>query len=72
MANKAKNQGIERKDTTGSLRRYLDKVYYYNDNSDSIYVWAGKVYIFAGEALVTVLNLPTRYKNAANALGRKL
>ena len=72
VAVKAKSQGIERKDTTGSLRRYLDHVYYYNDNSDAIYVWAEKVYIFADEALITVLNLPTRYKNAANALGRKL
>ena len=71
LAVKAKTQGVERRDTSGSLRRYLDYVFYYNDNSDAIYVWAEKVYIFADEALVTVLNLPTRYKNAANALGRK-
>ena len=71
LAVKAKTQGVERRDTSGSLRRYLDYLFYYNDNSDAIYVWAEKVYIFADEALVTVLNLPTRYRNTANALGRK-
>lgn len=72
VAVKAKNQGIERRDTSGSLRRYLDHLYYYNDNSDTIYVWAEKVYIFADEALITVLNLPNRFKNTANSLGRKV
>ena len=71
LATKARSQGVERRDTSGSLRRYLDHVYYYNDNSDAIYVWAEKVYIFADTALITVLNLPTRYRNAANSLGRK-
>lgn len=30
-----------------------------------------KIYIFADDALVTVLNLPPRYRNAANGAGRK-
>lgn len=29
------------------------------------------LYQFADEALVTVLNLPPRYRNAANGAGRK-
>lgn len=62
---------MERRDTSGSLRRYLDALYHYNDNTNLVYVWAEKVYIFADDALITVLNLPTRYRNVANALGRK-
>jgi hypothetical protein len=71
LAVKAKNQGVERKDTTGSLRRYLDKVYWYNPNTNLIYVWAEKVYIFSDDALVTVLNLPNRYKASANSVKEK-
>lgn len=71
LAVKARNNGIERKDTSGSLRRYLDKVYWYNPNTNHIYVWAEKVYIFSDDALVTVLNLPPRYRNAANGKVRK-
>lgn len=71
LAVKAKNEGVERKDTSGSLRRYLDAVYYYNPNTTNVYVRAEKVYIFSDDALVTVLNLPPRYRNAANGKVRK-
>ena len=80
MAVKARNEGIERKDTSGSLRRYLDALYHHADkptgngyvyNNSTIYIYGEKVWVFVGNALVTVLNLPNRYKNAANALGRK-
>lgn len=71
LAVKARNQGVERVETHGSLRRYLDSVYHYNDNSTHIYVWSEKVFIFADSALITVLNLPPRYRNAANGKVRK-
>ena len=58
---------MERVETHGSLRRYLDSVY----NSTHIYVWSEKVFIFADNALITVLNLPPRYRNAANGLAKK-
>lgn len=71
LAVKARSSGVERRDTHGSLRRYLDALYHYNPNTTSVYVRAEKIYIFADDALVTVLNLPPRYKNAANGAGRK-
>lgn len=71
LAVKAKSEGVERKDTTGSLRRYLDKVYWYNPNTTHIFVWSEKVFIFADSALITVLNLPNRYKSAAVSLKEK-
>ena len=67
LAAKARTDGIERKDTSGSLRRYLDHLYWYNDTANSsIYVWSEKVFIFVDQALVTVLNLPTRFRSTAN------
>ena len=41
----------------------------YNDST--IYIYGEKVWVFVGNALVTVLNLPNRYKNAANGKVRK-
>lgn len=67
LASKARTDGIERRETTGSLRRYLDSLYHYNGTANStIYVWGDKVFIFVDKALVTVLNLPNRFKNSAN------
>ena len=71
LAVKARNSGVERRDTHGSLRRYLDALYHYNPNTTSVYVRAEKVFIFADDALVTVLNLPPRYRNAAIGLAKK-
>ena len=49
------------------MRRYLDHLYWYNDTANSsIYVWSEKVFIFVDKALVTVLNLPNRFKSSAN------
>lgn len=71
LAVKARNQGVERVETHGSLRRYLDSVYHYNEAANHIMVWSEKVWIFSGNALITVLNLPPRYRNTANGLTRK-
>ena len=71
LAQAALAGGIRRKDTTGSLRRYLDYVYHYNETADNIRVYAEKVWIFAGDTLITVLDLPSKYKGRANELGRK-
>ena len=71
LAIKARNDGTERRDTSGSLRRYLDRVYHYNEAANRIMVWSEKVWIFSDNALITVLNLPLRYRNTANGLTRK-
>lgn len=60
-------RGLRREDTHGSFRRYLDYLYHYNESANNIRVWAEKVYIFSDNSLVTVLNLPPRYRNAANS-----
>lgn len=71
MAAKARAEGIPRLDTHGSLRRYLDALYHYNEEADNIVVYAEKVWIFSGTTLITVLDLHQRYKNRANGMSRK-
>lgn len=62
--------GMCREDFHGSLRRYLDALYYYNETANNIRVWAEKVYIFSDNSLVTVLNLPPRFRGVANEMQR--
>lgn len=71
LASKAMSEGFTRHDFSGSLRRYLDALYHYNTNANNIRVWSEKVWIFSDQTLITVLDLPQRYKNRANGIARK-
>lgn len=71
MAARARAEGVSRLDTKGSLRRYLDALYHYNEQADSIVVYNEKVWIFSGTTLITVLDLHQRYKNRANGMQKK-
>ena len=71
LARKALANGITRYDAKGGLRRYLDALYHYNGQADNIRVYAEKVWIFSDNILITVLDLPQRYKNRANGIAKK-
>lgn len=71
MARKAMNEGYTRHDFSGGLRRYLDALYYYNESANNIRIWGEKVWIFSDQTLITVLDLPQRYKNRANGIAKK-
>lgn len=71
ISRKAMTDGYTRYDFSGSLRRYLDYLYHYNEEANNIRVYAEKVWIFSGNILITVLDLPQRYKNRANGIAKK-
>lgn len=71
IARKAMAEGYTRHDFSGSLRRYLDYLYHYNEEANNIRVYAEKVRIFSDNTLITVLDLPQRYKNRANGIAKK-
>lgn len=71
LARKALADGTTRYDAKGGLRRYLDALYHYNGQADNIRVYAEKVWIFSGNILITVLDLPQKYKNRANGIAKK-
>lgn len=51
-------KGYRRQQTKGALRKILEKELEYKGTADEIRVYGDKIYIFCGEVLVTVLNLP--------------
>ena len=71
IATRAFDTGVHREDTAGSLRRYLDKVYFKHGDADNIRVFAYFVYVFSGTALLTVFPLPQQYKSTIDKINRR-
>lgn len=61
LAANARERGVNRTQLTGSVRRYLDKLYFSHEDCTDIIVYAGKVFVFVKTILVTVMNLPGQY-----------
>ena len=71
-AAKAMTSGIRRTDTEGGLRRYLDWLYWRgNGEAVNIVVYGDKVYLFGGDTLITVLNVPAEHMKQAARLMKK-
>lgn len=64
MADKAMSEGAKPADFAGSLRRYLDGLA--RRDGAVVRLYGEKVYLFASDRLVTVLNLPRKFAAAAN------
>lgn len=54
--------GVMRAEVTGSLRRYLDKLFLKYKSGNNIRVYGEHIYIIQNRTLITVLPLPTKYK----------
>ena len=50
-------------DTTGQLRRYLDKLYFHDRTANNIRIHGEQVFIFAGEKLITVHPVPRELRH---------
>lgn len=59
MAEKAFTQGITHSETKGNLNKYVTKLYFNNTNANNIRLYGDKAFIFAGNTLVTVLQIPS-------------
>jgi hypothetical protein len=64
MADIALVSGIRHSETTGPLRKYLDRLYLEHGNGNNSRIYAETVFIFNKETLITVLKLPNEFKRA--------
>ena len=69
-AGKALAEGLKPRDTTGSLRRYLDKISIEHPGKHPR-VHADHIFIFADSDLITVLHLPHEYRKSAASARKK-
>ncbi|MCM1258814.1 MAG: hypothetical protein NC307_13295 [Roseburia sp.] len=58
MARKAFDEGITHAQTKGKLNKWITSLYFKNKKSNNIRLYGDKAYIFCGETLVTVIQIP--------------
>lgn len=62
MAEKAFNEGITHKQTKGRLHKWVTSLFFKNCNANNIRLYGDNAYIFCGETLVTVIQIPSNLK----------
>ena len=71
-AKTALEKGLRYEDTAGALRRYLDYLYWRgNGAANNMRIYGNHVYLFHGEVLITVLNVPPEHRKQAVMAQRK-
>lgn len=70
-AQKALEVGIRHSETAGSLHRYLSRLFLTKKTANNIRIYAEKVFIFSGNVLITVLQLPNEYKKVVNKINKQ-
>ncbi len=70
-AEKAFKYGIRHSETSGRLNRYISSLFFNNTNANNIRIYGEFVYIFCGETLVTVMDLPQMYKGTVKKIVSK-
>jgi hypothetical protein len=67
-AEKAWDQGIKHSDTSGSLNRYLTKLFFTYRKADNIRIHGEVIFVFCQDTLVTVYLLPSEYKKVVQKI----
>ena len=70
-AQKALEFGITHADTKSSLRRFLDKLYLSNGTANNMRVYHHHVYLFRGNKLITIIDLPQKLCKLADQIQKQ-
>lgn len=71
-AQKAFDEGLDRTELSGSIRRYADLLYYQSyGKTKRIKIYSNMVYIFEHGVLITSFPLPTKYVKTAQKIKEK-
>lgn len=62
IAQKALEKGIRHEQTKGRLNKWITSLYFNNKKANNIRLYGDKAYIFCGEVLVTVLQIPNNLR----------
>lgn len=67
----AYTKGLTHSELCGRLKRYVDYLYFREEKANAIRIYGNEVYIFQGNVLITVFDLPNRYLKSAQQLSRR-
>ena len=68
---KAFDEGIRHNELSGSIKRFVDGLYLQYQTANNIRIYCGNVYLFTGNVLITVLQLPPKYRKSADKIEKK-
>lgn len=71
IAKKALEDGLKHSDVSGSLNRYLCWLYFGNKSINNLRIYNYRVFLFSGYILVTVINLPYKYRKIIDRINGK-
>lgn len=57
----ALEEGLRHCDVAGSLKKFLDGLYLAHRKANSMRIWNKKAYLFNGDVLITIIDIPSRY-----------
>lgn len=72
ITERAFNEGLGYKNTTGSLKKWMISLKDKRNNVDKIMVYGHQVYLFAGNILVTVFDVPGSLRKSIDQTKEKL
>jgi len=71
-AETAYEKGIRHNETIGNLNKWVTAKFFQNTNANNIRLYNDKAWIFAGDRLITVIQIPSSLKrNLEEAIARK-
>ena len=71
IAERALKKGIKHSEAVGSLKRYLDSIFLAKYNANNMRIYMEKIFLFHDNILVSVFNLPNKYKNTVKNINNK-
>lgn len=71
VADRALDKGLRHMECNGELTKYLNGIYLSYQAANNLRLYDNRVWIFKNQTLITVYNLPTKYKRATQKLLRR-
>lgn len=70
-AEKALRVGVKHGETSGTLKKYIDKVYLKHKNANNTRIFRNQIYLFHNDILVTAWKLPREFWKIAKKLCKR-
>jgi hypothetical protein len=72
LAEKAFTSGLKHSDMKGKLEKYITKLWFMHKSADNIRVYGENVFVFIGNTLITVYQLPNELRKYVKVCKDKL
>ena len=68
IAEKAYSEGISHAETKGNLNKWISSLYLHNRVANNVKLYGDKAYLFHGDKLITVMQIPNNLLGAAQKI----